>query len=75
MQALACLLPTDFSSGTTFAHSDIAIGHLVRNTHPDGGLIGLGISPFNIIRLRRLPGVCTGTADSSALVYGWLAFS
>lgn len=57
MQALVCLLPTDFSSGTTFAHSGIAIGHLVRNTHPDGGLMGLGISPFNIIRPLRFPGV------------------
>ena len=42
----------------------------VWNTHPDGGLAGLGISPARLIRVAGSPST-VGTADSSASVYGW----
>ena len=45
----------------------------VWKRQPDGGLAGLGMSPLRMIRRRdrsvRASG--TGTADSSAIVYGW----
>ena len=36
---------TASSTGRVLAYSGPAIGHLVRNTHPDGGLIGDGKPP------------------------------
>ena len=48
----------------------MAIGQRVRNTQPDGGLAGLGGSPGRRMRLRRLAGSSSGTADSNACVYG-----
>jgi hypothetical protein len=46
----------------------MATGQRVRNTQPDGGLIGLGTSPFRMVRVRFAPGAVDGTADSSACV-------
>ncbi|MNT86756.1 hypothetical protein D3C72_2270810 [compost metagenome] len=40
------------------------------NLQPEGGLAGLGISPFSTIRSRFSLGMGTGTADRRALVYG-----
>ena len=54
-----------------------AFQHLVWNRQAGGGLSGLGTSPASLIRSRRLrcpfaawAGSGTGTADSSATVYG-----
>jgi hypothetical protein len=38
--------------------------------HPGGGLDGLGKSPPSTIRLRRVSGSGSGTAESRATVYG-----
>ena len=45
----------------------------VWNRQPGGGLTGLGTSPLRMTRrrLRSATGSGTGTADSSARVYGW----
>jgi hypothetical protein len=40
----------------------------VRKTHPEGGLIGLGMSPDITIRRRLRVASTDGTADSSASV-------
>jgi hypothetical protein len=45
-----------------------ASGQRVRNRQPEGGSIGLGTSPFRMIRLRSISGSGTGTADNSASV-------
>jgi hypothetical protein len=47
-----------------------AIGHRVWNRHPEGGLTGDGISPFNRIgaRARSTAGSGTGIELSSARV-------
>src|SRR5690606_22017483 len=59
-------------TGFTFEQISIAIGQRVRNTQPLGGLIGLGSSPFKIIRSRfsstSESGI--GMAERSAFVYG-----
>ena len=46
MQALKCPLRTSSSGGTISAQASMARGQRVRKTQPDGGLIGLGMSPF-----------------------------
>ena len=66
--------PICSSGGSTLAQISCAIGQRVRNRQPDGGLIGLGTSPSSRIRSRRPPmAACftSGTAESSAWVYGW----
>jgi len=68
MQALNWPGATSLRSGTTFAHSATAWGQRVRKTQPDGGLIGLGMSPARRTLLRLCPGLGTGTADKSAFV-------
>ena len=52
----------------------IANGHRVRKRQPDGMLVALGRSPVRMIRrrLRCSTGSGTGTADSSAALYGCL---
>ena len=54
-----------------------AFQHRVRNRQPLGGFAGLGTSPSSTMRrrARSLRGSGTGTADSSACVYGWPACS
>jgi len=46
-QALLCPGPTSTSVGTVIAHCSIAYWQRVRNTQPEGGANGLGISPSN----------------------------
>src|SRR5690606_12612233 len=77
MQALKWPGFTSSRGGTTSAHSFVAIGQRVRNTQPDGGLMGLGMSPWRMTRSRFTVGSGIGTAESSASVYGWtgLAYS
>ena len=75
MQAERCPGCISRSSGTVFAHSSIAIGHRVRNRQPDGGLMGVGTSPFKTIRSRFCCGSGTGIAESKACVYGCSGFS
>ena len=58
------------NSGSTRAHSGIAIGQRVRKRHPEGGLIGVGTSPCKTMRSRLCLGSGIGIADSNALVYG-----
>ena len=50
-------------------------GQRVRNRHPDGGSIGLGMSPVSVIRSRSrsITGSGSGIADSNACVYGCAA--
>ena len=59
--------------GSTCRQTSIAYGQRVWKWQPDGGLIGLGTSPARMIRSRRfsITGSGIGTAESSALVYGW----
>src|SRR4051794_31893170 len=60
------------SGGTTSLQmGNRAIGQRVWKTHPDGGLSGVGMSPFRMMRLFFSVGSGTGTAESSAFVYGW----
>ena len=68
MQAVTCPSPTCRGSGTIRAQSGTACGQRVRKTQPEGGEIGLGMSPVSRIRLARRPGFGTGTAESSARV-------
>jgi hypothetical protein len=65
MQAFKCCGATTLSAGTRAAQSAIANGQRVRNTQPDGGLLGLGISPCSTMRRRA---IWPGAADSSAAV-------
>ena len=74
-QAAASVVPgTGASSGSTSAQTGAAFQHRVRNRHPEGGFTGLGTSPVSTIRFcwrcRSRLGSGTGTADSSACVYG-----
>lgn len=50
------------------AQSPMARGHRVRKTQPEGGLIGLGISPLSTTRDRLRPGLGIGIADNRAWV-------
>ncbi|CAM5411160.1 hypothetical protein KAURM247S_02841 [Kitasatospora aureofaciens] len=65
------------SSGTSSEQRSCAFQQRVRKRQPDGGLAGEGMSPLRMIRSRdsRAVGSGTGTADSSAWVYGWVALS
>jgi len=58
--------------GASVQHSSCAFGQRVWNRHAGGGSVGLGTSPLRICRflLRASCGSATGTADSSAPVYG-----
>lgn len=60
------------NAGTSLAHTSFANGQRVRNTHPLGGLIGLGNSPLIWILslFRSTSGSGIGTALNNALVYG-----
>ena len=57
-------------SGDSSAQRACALGHRVRNTQPDGGLIGEGRSPISnwMILLRSILGSGIGMADSNASV-------
>src|SRR5687768_596274 len=59
-QATEWRSPRASRAGTAAAHFSMAKGHRVRNTQPEGGLIGLGKSPFSVMRLRRTRGSGTG---------------
>ena len=48
-QAQKCPFSISLNSGTFCEHIASAFGHLVLNLHPEGGLIGDGISPESII--------------------------
>ena len=56
------------SGGTTREHSSTACGQRVRNTQPLGSFMGLGMSPFRIIRFDFAPGFGDGDADNNALL-------
>ena len=66
MQATKWPGPISLDSGTTAAQSPIAFGQRVRNTHPEGGLTGLGMSPDNTLNFWRCEGSFFGTADKRA---------
>ena len=71
----ALWIPSVGGAGTSDAHRSVAMGHLVRKVHPDGGSIGLGISPCRIIlSLLRRRGSGSGTAEISDFVYGCRGF-
>ena len=53
-----------------FLQMSIAYGQRVWNRRPEGGLIGLGTSPFRIIRSRFTVGSAMRFAESKAWVYG-----
>ena len=60
------------SAAASPAADVLAIGHRVWKRQPDGGLAGLGTSPWRMMRRRARSrrGSATGTADSSDCVYG-----
>ena len=62
--------PGDSSSsgGTVCAQASMACGQRVRNTQPEGGAIGLGMSPFNAMCRVGWSGSGLGLAASSACV-------
>src|SRR5699024_6070524 len=70
-----CALP--IYTGFTSAQTLDANGHLVRNTQPLGGSIGLGSSPCTSIRSLVLSsfGSGNGTALNKTRVYGCSGFS
>jgi hypothetical protein len=72
MHAAATPAASVRNSGTSREQRGSAIGHRVWKTHPDGGLIGLGISLDRICTtlVRSMAGFGTGTAESNARVYG-----
>ena len=61
------------SAGTSSRQRGVASGQRVWNRQAFGGLVGEGTSPPRIWRclLRARRGSGTGTALSSAPVYGW----
>ncbi len=65
--------PTQAEVSWPAASSSCLRQQRVRNRQPDGGLAGLGTSPWRMIRSRACSrcGSGSGTADSSACVYGW----
>ena len=66
MQALKRPGATSRSGGTVAAQASIAYGQRVRNTQPEGGSTGLGMSPCSRRRSRRASGSGRGDAASSA---------
>ena len=60
------------NAGSSREQISCAFGQRVWKRQPAGGFAGLGTSPVSRIRSRlRSGGSGTGTADSSAPVYGW----
>ena len=57
-------------TGSSTEHRSIACGHRGWNRQPTGGASGLGGSPASTARRDFAPGTGTGTAASSARVYG-----
>ena len=72
MHAAKCPCVISRSGGTALAHSSIAIGQRVLKRHPDGGEIGVGTSPFRMMRSLFIFGSGIGIADNNACVYGWI---
>ena len=72
-QAAAVSAASRRNGGVSWAQAGIAFGQRVRNTQPDGGSIGEGMSPGSSCSTlwRSTRGSGTGMADSSASVYGW----
>src|SRR5512132_843172 len=68
--ATTCAGATSASFGSSWRQRSNAYGHRVWKRQPAGRSMGLGTSPESINRLRRTVGSGTGTADSSASVYG-----
>ena len=68
--ATRCSGATSRSGGASRAQTGCTIGQRVLKRHPDGGEIGLGISPCRMIRFSDCSrfGSATGSADSSARV-------
>ena len=77
MHAAQCPGSTSRSSGVTWEHSSVAIGHLGWKTQPVGGFKGLGTSPLSVTRSRwaSITGSGIGTADNKAEVYGCKGFT
>jgi hypothetical protein len=67
-QATSCPGLFSMNGGSFTAHSATAIGQRGWNRHPLGGLIGLGTSPFRMIRWRLSRGFGMGMADINARV-------
>ncbi len=69
----AATVPLDLivSGGSSVAHISCAFQQRVRKRQPDGGLSGVGTSPSSRMRPEAPILVTSGTADSSARVYGW----
>jgi hypothetical protein len=63
-------VPNTVISGSSVAQRPIATGHRVRNRHPDGGEIGLGISPLSGAATIGRSGSGCGIDCRSARVYG-----
>ena len=62
-------VPAGRSTGSSSAHTACAFGQRVRKRHPDGGLVGDGISPpSTTVSSGDRVGSGTGIADSSASV-------
>src|SRR5436190_9403166 len=59
------------SSGSSTVHTSWHFQQRVWKRHACGGRVGLGTSPPRICRRLCRPGFGTGTAERSALVYGW----
>src|SRR2546425_9411461 len=61
------------SGGGSVRHRSLLRGCGQRgwNGHPDGGCAGDGMSPASTMRRLVAWGFGSGTADSSARVYGW----
>ena len=70
MQATSCVLEICRKGGIASWHSGIAIKQRGWKLHPRGGFMGLGTSPFKIIRSRfsSTNGSGIGTAESKAFV-------
>src|SRR5690625_2235447 len=76
MHALKCPGLTSVNFGLCFAHSSVAYRHRLLKVQPEGGLIGLGISPDKTILflVSLCSGSGTGMAESNASVYGCNGF-
>src|SRR5215472_18428125 len=59
-QATTCPGASSLGGGSSFAHRSVARGHLVRNRHPLGELIGDGGSPLMVAEARAAPGSVDG---------------
>ncbi|MNY05363.1 hypothetical protein D3C86_1380830 [compost metagenome] len=67
-QATKCSAPMSLKAGSAVLQMSFAKGQRVWKRQPEGGLTGLGMSPWRMMRSLRTVGSGMGTAESSAWV-------